>query len=88
MADQHTPAQALDTYYTQVTQELAHLPQAEVDVTILSLVVVTPAEGYETRHSPMAMAASNKPMPQQQIVEALASIISDLYGVQAVGETH
>ena len=35
----------------------------------------------------MAMAVSNKPMPQQQIVEALASIISDLYGVQAVGET-
>ena len=42
MEDQHTPAQAIDIYHTQVTQELANLPQAEVDVTILSLFVVSP----------------------------------------------
>lgn len=87
MADQHTPIQALNTYHTQVTQELAHLPEKEVDVTILSLVIVTPAEGHETRHSAMAMAASNKPMSQEHIVEALAGIINNLYAVRAVGET-
>ena len=81
---QLTPA--LEAFNTQVLAETSRIPAAETEVAVFGFVVVTPAEGFETQHSPMVMAASSLPgdTPAETIVQAMVHLAHDVYGIHAV----
>ena len=77
---------ALETFNQQVMAETSRIPAAETEVAVFGFVVVTPAEGFETQHSPMVMAASSLPgdTPAETIVQAMVHLAHDVYGIHAV----
>lgn len=77
---------ALETFNQQVLAETSRIPAAETEVAVFGFVVVTPAEGFETQHSPMVMAASSLPgdTPAETIVQATVHLAHDVYGIHAV----
>lgn len=81
---QLTPA--LETFNQQVLAETSRIPAAETKVAVFGFVMVTPAEGFETQHSPMVMAASSLPgdTPAETIVQAMVHLAHDVYGIHAV----
>lgn len=81
---QLTPA--LETFNQQVLAETSRIPAAETKVAVFGFVMVTPAEGFETQHSPMVMAASSLPgdTPAETIVQAMVHLAYDVYGIHAV----
>lgn len=81
---QLTPA--LETFNQQVLAETSRIPAAETKVVVFGFVMVTPAEGFETQHSPMVMAASSLPgdTPAETIVQAMVHLAHDVYGIHAV----
>lgn len=81
---QLTPA--LESFNQQVLAETSRIPAAETEVAVFGFVVVSPAEGFETQHSPMVMAASSLPgdTPAETIVQAMVHLAHDVYGIHAV----
>lgn len=81
---QLTPA--LETFNQQVLAGTSRIPAAETKVAVFGFVMVTPAEGFETQHSPMVMAASSLPgdTPAETIVQAMVHLAHDVYGIHAV----
>lgn len=79
---------ALETFNQQVMAETNQIPAAETEVAVFGFVVVTPAEGFETQHSPMVMAASSLPedTPAETIVQAMVHLAHDVYGIQVAPE--
>ena len=77
---------ALEVFNQQVLAETSRIPAAETEVAVFGFVVVTPAEGFETQHSPMVMAASSLPgdTPAETIVQAMVHLAHDVYGIHAV----
>lgn len=81
---QLTPA--LETFNQQVLAETSRIPAAETEVAVFGFVVVTPAEGFETQHSPMVMAASSQKLPAETIVQAMVHLAHDVYGIRVAPE--
>lgn len=83
---QLTPA--LEAFNTQVLAETSRIPASETEVAVFGFVVVTPAEGFETQHSPMVMAASSLPgvTPAETIVQAMVRLAHDVYGIRVAQE--
>lgn len=79
---------ALEAFNTQVLAETNRIPAAETEVAVFGFVVVTPAEGFETQHSPMVMAASSLPgdTPAETIVQAMVHLAHDVYGIRVAPE--
>ena len=77
---------ALEVFNQQVMAETNKIPAAETEVAVFGFVVVSPAEGFETQHSPMVMAASSLPgdTPAETIVQAMVHLAHDVYGIHAV----